>query len=70
MTTTPQEPDADPDIFPSGDPEPIPVDPVAPGDTPDPDESDLVPMSLATADDLEDLGGVTRSDHTDGEGRP
>ena len=28
MTTTPQEPGSDPDVVPSGDPEPIPTDPL------------------------------------------
>ncbi len=44
MTTTPQEPGADPDIVPSGDPTPIPTEPVTepqpgedPGTIPDPD---------------------------------
>ena len=28
MTTTPQEPGSDPDVVPSGDPEPIPTEPL------------------------------------------
>lgn len=32
MTTTPQEPNSDPDIVPSGEPEEPAVDPVVPGE--------------------------------------
>jgi hypothetical protein len=39
MTTTPQEPDTDPDVVPSGDPvEPSPPAPIAPEPTPAPVE--------------------------------
>jgi hypothetical protein len=40
MTTTPQEPGSDPDVVPSGEPDPIHVDPVEPSTPTDPDETE------------------------------
>jgi hypothetical protein len=41
MTTTPQEPASDPGIVPSGNPDPIHVDPVTPGEAGEPEETDF-----------------------------
>jgi len=47
MTTTPQEPEPNPEVVPSGDPSPIPTEPLpeqpAPGE--DPDQPEIEPPS-------------------------